>query len=255
MSLDVDGTLLTSEHSISDKTINSLRRCIDQGIKIVFASGRLYSSLAQYIKLFDLKTEQISLNGAVIVDPQSKQKVKELGLDLTEYQLLINKLRELKIPFVIFDSDSYYQEQDWSKMKILEKITGTKVKKISNYEQIDTPIKVLAMIKEAELVTEIKKFNLPDSIEFIKTGDIFFEFHHSAVSKGVALKYIAEKYNISSEEILAIGDSENDIEMINYAGKGIAMDNALDQVKEVCDYVTCSNDENGVANALAKYIG
>jgi len=123
--------------------------------------------------------------------------------------------------------------------------------------QYKEPIKILAIIKDdiqVEGMEQVLKNTYGSSLNITRSKPYFLEIMNCKANKAIALQVIAQHYNIDRSEVLAIGDSYNDLEMIQWAGIGVAMGNARKQVKEVADFVTLTNEEEGVAEALYKYV-
>ncbi|MGL5353754.1 MAG: HAD-IIB family hydrolase, partial [Clostridium sp.] len=140
------------------------------------------------------------------------------------------------------------------------KINYVKVRKIKKWKNIldsnqGKITKFIALSLNTKKVAFVKeKLSDMNNITICGAGFRSIEINYKAVSKGRAVKALAEYYGIGAEEIMCIGDNENDISMINYAGLGVAMGNAIDSVKEISDYITSSNNDNGVSKAIEKFI-
>ena len=104
-----------------------------------------------------------------------------------------------------------------------------------------------------KVITKISK-DIRDKYTIIRSAPYYLEFLHKDVNKGVGMSKVAEKLNISQEEVICMGDAENDLHMLQYAGLSIAMGNADDNIKNMADYVTLSNEEGGVAHAIRKFV-
>ncbi|MGK0467098.1 HAD-IIB family hydrolase [Clostridium sp.] len=122
----------------------------------------------------------------------------------------------------------------------------TEEEEIIKCDIIDNDIEKIQKIKE-----ELKKI---ESIQVLGAGLHGVEMTHKSVSKGSAVKYLAQRYKIKKEEIITIGDNENDIEMIEFGGLGVAMGNAIDMLKDRADYIAATNDEDGVAKVISEFI-
>ncbi|WP_288479572.1 Cof-type HAD-IIB family hydrolase [uncultured Clostridium sp.] len=267
---DMDGTLLNTDHTVSDKNKATLKKAIDKGIIIAISTGRLFTSANFYRELIGINTPIISSNGAYIKDRNTNKVIYENGLSLEEtieiYTILKNY--NLSIFFNTWDtaiSDKEFlnnhaylisnegitNEEDKTKfivekdlINVLNKKNGEILKAICiDYSKEN--------IKEIQLARkEIEKL---DKYEVVCSSPYNFEIMKKGTSKGNAVKTLAEMLGINKEEIMCIGDSENDLSMIEYAGVGVAMGNALDIVKEKAKYITLDNDHSGVAAAIEKY--
>lgn len=254
VALDIDGTILNSAMEITDETKRAIKMCVSKGIKVVLSSGRYYDSIKAYTKDLNIGGEQITLNGAVIKEAKTGRNLEEFVIPKDDYNGLIDKLQNLPYSTLVFTADKYYKIEDNEELGKVEILTGPKGDMISSFKQVVNPIKILLIIQEEQEIKRAQELLQDDKYLVIRTGYNNIEIVRRDVSKGRALKIIADKYNIKRENILAIGDSENDIEMIKYAGMGIAMGNAYEHVKEISDAVTDTCDEDGVAKAIFKHI-
>ncbi|KAE9635667.1 MAG: hypothetical protein PWP07_849 [Epulopiscium sp.] len=252
--IDMDGTLLNSKHEVTLNTQKVLTQCIKKGIKVVLASGRLWDSMYAFTKHLGLVDEYVSLNGAVITSPKEREKVFKAFIKDKDYYELLEQLKGVEMPVYVFDMDRYYTQKNWDDREIIEEISGMKAELIEDFSVIKYPTKILLSFQnEEEIKTLTQRINHPD-YKLIRTGFNYIEIVRKDVSKGEAIYWLAQKYGYAKEEILTIGDSENDIEMISYAGLGIAMGNAAPNVKAVADQITDTCDNEGVAKAIEKYV-
>ncbi len=255
VALDIDGTILNSAMEITDETKRAIKMCVSKGIKVVLSSGRYYESIKAYTKDLNISSgQQITLNGAVIKEAKTGNSLEEFPIPKDDYEALIDKLEELPYSKIVFTADKYYKTVCNEEIGVVEVLTGPRAEMISSFKLVVNPIKILLIIEDEREIEKARRILENDKYLVIRTGYNNVEIVRRDVSKGRALKIIADKYNIKRKNILAIGDSENDIEMIKYAGMGIAMGNAYDHVKEISDAVTETSDKDGVAKAIDKYI-
>lgn len=260
---DMDGTLLDEKVQITEKTKKALNLAYERGVKIIFATGRLYSSAYKYAEEFDFPIPIISSNGAVIIDGDG-EKIYENTLEgkkVVEAVKIMEKAglyhhlytedtvygREIDIPFL----KRYYSDRKGNlavktvEYRDIEEVLseGIKFSKIlassQNYSELDI------------LEEELKEIS---NIELTKSWIDNVEVMNKGVSKGKAIEQYCKIKGISLEEIIAIGDNENDIPMIQYAGLGVAMGNAVDSVKEVADVITETNGREGIVKVVNDYI-
>lgn len=251
--LDLDGTVLNSNNTMPDNLQDILiwlknnKTC-----RIVLASGRSISSMKPIAHSLGLEAPVITLNGGVIVDPLSDEVYYEKNLSAEIYLMSLSILNELQINFVIFTAFGVYAEKPSEITNILEKYTENKIEWISDYSTIDSPVKILFIPKSYDSNTEVKKHTKHLDIDIIESGFSFTEIVPKGVNKGSALKLVSEMLEIDHKDIIAFGDNENDIEMLQLAGTGVAMGNAPDHVKKEADMVTETNDKDGVYKVLEK---
>lgn len=254
IALDIDGTILNSNMSITEETKKAVDLCKKAGVKVILSSGRLSQSLKPYAKILDLDGYQITLNGSVIKKIDNDNILEKFTIPAYDYENIIKKLNALNYSTLVFGVDNYYKSYNNNDIKIIEEISGIDANFVERFADVVDPTKTLSVIKDMDKVQEFRNMMEDNKYTIIRTGYNHVEVVRKDVDKGTALKIIAEKYNIPREKVLAIGDSENDIGMLKYAGKGIAMGNAYDNVKEISDEITASCDEEGVAKAIYKYV-
>ena len=260
IAIDLDGTLLTpSPHKvITPRTTDLLCQAAASGIAIVIATGQRYPVLQHICANLPLTAPQIIENGAVIVDIRSGAILHKKMLP-TEYILpALETLRTFGFYRAYHTEDEVYVDRDtpralhWYRPPVPPVIQVADV--ASLYPQ--PCIKVVGIGEESKLRQKRHELEgiFAGKLYVTQTSFDLIEFLHPAVSKVNALKQIAADLGIAPPEIVAIGDNHNDIGMLQFAGLGVAMGNAHDEVKEVADYVTASNAEEGVAAVLEKLV-
>ncbi|OQY43006.1 MAG: hypothetical protein B6227_00380 [Fusobacteriia bacterium 4572_74] len=254
--LDLDGTLLDNLHKISDTNKEILKKLEDKGIKIFLATGRSYESMRSYHEELNLTTPAICYNGAKIIHHNGSEKeypVKEKSL-----KILIEIAREYKTHLNIYQHEIWYSENITNKeTEIYKDISGLEpVKK--DFDRLDEMFSTKVLyIGEHENLLKIEKDikdRLGDGIHTTFSKPFFLEILDRNVNKGTAMKNIMEEENISLSQVIAFGDGLNDKEMLETAGVGVAMDGAFEELKQVADHVTISNNESGVGEFLKKYL-
>ncbi len=270
---DMDYTLLNKEKKVSDRNREALFKAIEKGVHIVVATGRIYTSAKVYAKLLGLNTPIIASNGAIIkeaifdsISDTERTIYKEtLKPDTIRDMIKLSHKHGLLCHF--FTEDTIYSEQlvnvslrykEWN--KYLGEEDKVKIKIVEDIE--DAFNRDNAEILKAVVVDgdsgKIKR--LRDDIMRTKNVAVSqsmkdnLEVMNKGVTKGNAVKILADMYGIRREEIIAIGDNENDMSMIEYAGLGIAMGNAEDLLKGAADHITGDYLEDGVAEAVERFI-
>ena len=251
--MDLDGTALNSNNIIPNNLQDILiwlknnNKC-----RIVLASGRSISSMKPIADNLGLEAPVITLNGGVIIDPISNEIYYEKNLPTEIYTESLLILKKLQIDFVIFTAFRVYAEKPSEITSILEKYTDNKIEWISDYSIIADPVKILFIPESKDSNTEVKEHTKHLPIDIIESGFSFTEIVPKGVNKGSALELVTEMLEINHDAIIAFGDNENDIEMLQLAGTGVAMGNAPDHVKMEADMVTDTNDNDGVYSVLKK---
>lgn len=263
IALDMDGTLLNSEKQITDRTKKTLAQARAKGVKIVLASGRPLAGLQPPLKELDLIHENeyvLSFNGALIVDAKTGEAVSKCILQGTDYKDLFKLSQELGVHCQAFSTKhglvtnetSQYTEYEAS----INKLDINIINPLTDITDEDDIIKIM-FIDPPEILDKAIA-NLPDWVKerynVFKSAPFFLEITNKGVDKGVGLLQLADYLNIKQSETMACGDQGNDYTMIKAAGLGVAMENGIDKVKAIADYVTDTNDNDGVAKAIEKFV-
>lgn len=257
---DVDGTLLTSQHKLTDRTANALKAAMAQGVKVVLATGKTRPALESVIKQLDLKTPGIYVQGLVIAHADGSEQ--HLGtLDIPLLRRVLTLAEERGFQAMAYNGKRIIVRSLTPEGKALTEQYGEplpeSVGPLFNVLS-DIPFnKVIFCGRAPKDITALRwQLNhliegqarltqaLPEAIELLPFG----------ASKATALKLVMKELGVTPDEVLAIGDGENDIEMLQLAGMGVAMGNAHAKLKAVADATVASNDQDGLAEALEKFV-
>lgn len=258
IAVDMDGTLLNSDGKISVGNAKAVRAAVDHGIIFVLATGRPIQGVRKYADSLGLDGAAITYNGAVCVDLATDGIIYEQGMDKDDAALAIELGQEYDTTMCIWSRGQLYVSKlndrayDYMKISGVEpilvedygKLIGQGITKILWYDDVD-------MI--GRMPAEMAKHPFRET-SFCLSRPFFIEFFSSKVSKAAAIDRLCRHYGISREEVIAMGDAPNDLPMIEYAGLGVAMGNADDCVKAAAKFVTSTNDEDGVAAVIEKFI-
>lgn len=262
LALDMDGTLLNSDKVISKKTKEALEAAKENGVKIVLASGRPIDGLKRYLNELDLMDENqyvLSYNGCLVQETKSENIIHEVGLTGKDLHKIYNLSVELGVNIHAFSPTRGLITPKISKYTEVEsELNGIEIN-VVDFNSIgeDEHIIKIMFVDEAEVldraITKIPE-EFYNKYNIVKSTPFFLELINKNANKGVGLDALAKHLNISNKEIIAVGDAGNDLEMIKYAGLGVAMGNATDEVKEAANYITKSNNEDGIAQIIDEYI-
>jgi Cof subfamily protein (haloacid dehalogenase superfamily) len=270
--IDMDGTLLNSSKQISEKTKASLLKARDRGVHIVLSTGRIYADAEYYADLLGIRAPIISANGAYIRDKEQHTLI---------YQSLLSEKLALKIldvcnrhhvaPNLYTPEREYYGSIFWvmmwklfyftNRIKRSKKAVARKYvigyrqwKKVIRKERDHTVKCVIIHFNQTKITKIRHELSRMTELEIASSGADNIELNCKGTSKGKGVELVAQYYHLKKDEIIAIGDNENDLSMIEYAGLGVAMGNALDIVKTRADYITDTNDNDGVAKVIDKFV-
>ena len=284
VAIDLDGTMLNQYGIVTQKTKNSIKKAQENGIEIMIASGRPIDSVKTISKEIGSENYFISGNGSIIYDIKKdeiiyenvlkKQKALEIIKICEENSIFYNVYTEKEIIAKNLQYNVLYyhkenltkSEEDKTHVNIVEDIydyiekTDSKVLKVMICDKHQTIFNaIMRKLKEVDDIEVLEVSHMSRKIIRQGTEEIPIEYFYTEISaknvdKWTALEFLKEKLQISSEEIVAIGDNVNDKKMIEKSGYGIAMGQSAPQIKEIADYVTDSNVDDGVANALDKLL-
>lgn len=259
VAIDMDGTLLHDDHSLSQVNADTIRKVADMGVEIVLCTGRSPSSTLPYLDELGLEGIVITHNGAATVASKGRQLLSHFQMEENELDIYIDYCRKHNIHFDINTAfDLYIDNVEGITDEMLHVYSQFMMtpKVFPGWEQLGEPALKLTISGTKDIIDSVEEdFKLWDHrLHYIRSGDYFIDVMHNDATKGHALKNLAKQKNVPRESILAIGNYYNDITMIEYAGVGIAMDNSPLEVKAAAKEVTFSNNENGVHYVLEKYI-
>lgn len=261
LALDIDGTLVGSDHKILPQTREALIAAQKKGLKVVLASGRPtpgMMSLSIELKLAQYGGFVLSYNGGRITKMQTGVVVHEQYLTPPEAHEIYDLAKALNVNIIAYDNNDILTVDYDEYIQLESDINNMPLRNIDSFKQgvVNNTIKTLTTgtperIAEVEKVY-VEKFGTRFSI--CRSMPFFLEVMPKGINKAATLGKLLESLGLTAQELVACGDGFNDIEMVQFAGLGVAMDNAVDEVKAVANYVTRSNDDNGIVNVIDKFI-
>ncbi|WP_099188745.1 Cof-type HAD-IIB family hydrolase [Tepidibacter mesophilus] len=263
---DMDGTLLSNHKEIPKENKEALKKAKEMGVKVAIATGRIYTSARYYANLLELDAPIIACNGAIIREEKTNNTLYENTMDEGDCKIVADICEKFGIYYHFYnDSGFYCKELKYSSLQYSKwNESQTKENKL-NIQIMDDPIKYIQntdnILKFVIIDDDLEKLNKVkselekiDNVEVSKSWHNNIEVMNKGVSKGEAVKKLAEHFGVKQNEIITFGDNFNDLSMIEYAGMGVAMGNSEDKVKEKANFITDSNDQSGVAKALNKLL-
>ena len=270
--MDVDGTLTNSKKIITKKTKDALIKAQEAGVLLIIASGRPTSGLTDFAK--ELKMDEnhgllVSFNGSKVVDCQTNEVLFNETMSVEQGQAVLEHMKNFNVKPMIDKGDymfvndvfnSYIQYEGKPFNVIQYESRGGKFKLCEKEDLAafaDYPLNKILTAGDPEYLQEhYKEMMEPfkDTLNCMFTGPFYFEFTAQGIDKAKALDTVLIPMGYKREEMIAFGDGQNDISLIKYAGIGVAMANAVDDLKAAADKVTLSNEEDGIAYALNEYI-
>ena len=267
VALDLDGTTLNDYGEISERTVNAFRRAMEQGVHIVICTGRTFQSLPS--QLFDIEGLEyvVTSNGAKITRLADRKIVYENNVGAKAVMEIAKILEPTDYSLEVFaDGGAYIAKEEYeeyerngSTYRDIGYVLATRkpvpdffdfifehrheIENINiSFPKTEDRALLMGMLEQVENVTLTTSF-----IHNIEVGG-------ATTSKADALRHLMRKLDLNSVQLMAAGDSLNDLEMIRLAGLGVAMENASEEIKAHADYVTGRNGEDGVAKAIEKFV-
>lgn len=273
---DLDGTLLSTDHTLSPYSLEALNSAMENGLPVCIATGRSYSDILEIIKDFRIRPYIISSNGASIYDNEGK-KIYSISIPKDQVKEIIEYLHGQNLEYEVADDEYTYitkesldilhkeledvGSQDSTKKKELEQDILGLVLSQGNLKVVEDMDTLLNSIDSGNSVSSISAylnkihktmeyFSMDKRLRTFSSWKYNFEMTSSKTSKGIALEHLCQLLDIELKDVAAIGDNYNDLSMIKIAGIKGAMGNGVEHIKAMADYIAPTNDENGAVKFL-----
>ncbi|MBF4518119.1 HAD family phosphatase [Flavobacterium sp. ANB] len=258
--LDMDDTLLTDDHKISDLNKKVLLEAQAKGVYVVLASGRPTSAMTAFAKELELDLNDsyiISFNGAVISTVKDDLILFEQCLTPEQIHDLYDYSVKMKTHIITYLDGEIVSETDSEYIEIEKEITGLPHNKVADFKAAVTkPAVKCILLAEPSYLKEVEK-DLKQAMPHLSVAmskPFFLEAAQNGIDKAASLKLLAAKLNIDQSEIIAVGNAGNDLTMIEYAGLGVWVDNVTPELRDRADVIVASNNDDGVAEVVQRYI-
>ncbi|WP_066870642.1 Cof-type HAD-IIB family hydrolase [Clostridium mediterraneense] len=262
IAIDMDGTLLNKEGKISKKNRQAINKATENGVKVVITTGRSFSGIERFLDELGLNKQgeyALVCNGGAAYNCYTREVITSVGLKGKDLHIIneINKGLNLKIQAYTLDLCFANEENKFTKFE--REHIGSKIEIIDFCKDIkeDDDIMKVLLLEEPEILDEKIKM-LPEEIKeryaLVKSLPMTLEIMNKECNKGFGLEKLIKELGVKREEVVSIGDEQNDFEMIKFAGLGVAMGNASEKIKEIADYITKTNEEDGVAHVIEKFV-
>ncbi len=258
VAIDLDDTLLNKSLTVSPRAAQAIRQAVEQGTVVTVATGRMYQSALPYARQLELDVPLITYNGALIKAVFSGKTFFHQPILPNIAADILALCRENGWHIHSYINDNLYVAEMNEKTQIYVKIAGVTPIVMGDklYDLKEAPTKMLIVDDPERMgqIADIFHRRFANQVYITSSKPKFLEFTHPQVNKGWAVSFLGEMLGIDRDEIMAVGDSGNDVPMLEYAGLGVAMGNAKPAVKAAADVVTLSSDDDGVAEAIEKYV-
>lgn len=265
--LDMDGTLLDDEKKVSERNVKAIRDAISKGIKVAICTGRIFTSANYYADIIGSKLPIIATNGAYIREKDEDRIIYKHPIDVEKCKEILDVSKKYGLyphfntPDVILTEKIIYSSKAYLEFnKNLPKDKQLNIEIVSDWQKTlkkyeDEVMKCIIANDDLDKIHFVKELLAKDKeLEVVSSARNNIEIMSAGVSKGRAVEVLAGFYGIDRQDIICIGDNENDISMLQYAGMGVAMGNGEECAKNAAKYITDTNNNDGVAKVIEEYV-
>lgn len=258
IAIDIDDTLITDEKQVTEGTKRALELAMAQGVHVTLATGRMYASARKIALQTGLNVPLITYQGSLIKNVMDGHVLLERSVPRDAALKLLQFCKDNQIHLQLYVEDELYAAEENEKLIGYCQLNNIDYKIESDFDKLlEKPSTKMLMIDEPARLDAIApqlKELLGTDVHITKSKPHFLEVTHHEGTKGFALRYLADHFGCTMEETIGIGDSWNDHDLVESAGLGVAMGNAVDSLKTIADYITASNNEEGVRHVIEKFV-
>lgn len=268
IALDLDGTTLDSSKQVSEKNRNAIINAVKNGVHVCIASGRAFDTLPSVVTEIPGIEYAITSNGAAVYEIRDKKCLRSYKLTAESVKTILELTKDMPVTYEAFIEGRAYAGSEYihnpvkfgatkeaihyiqTTRTLIDDITGFIRQHVNELDSMDI------IVKDADMKEKVCDAIYKETQDVYITSSVkqLVEISYKDAGKKSGVKFLADRLGVSKEEIAAFGDADNDKDMIEYAGYGIAVANASTSLKEKADYITLSNDEDGIAYAFANIL-
>ncbi|MCI6164939.1 MAG: Cof-type HAD-IIB family hydrolase [Lachnospira sp.] len=268
IALDLDGTTLDSSKQVSEKNRNAIINAVKNGVHVCIASGRAFDTLPSVVTEIPGIEYAITSNGAAVYEIRDKKCLRSYKLTAESVKTILELTKDMPVTYEAFIEGRAYAGSEYihnpvkfgatkeaihyiqTTRTLIDDITGFIRQHVNELDSMDI------IVKDADMKEKVCDAIYKETQDVYITSSVkqLVEISYKDAGKKSGVKFLADRLGVSKEEIAAFGDADNDKDMIEYAGYGIAVANASISLKEKADYITLSNDEDGIAYAFANIL-
>jgi Cof subfamily protein (haloacid dehalogenase superfamily) len=255
---DVDGTLVTPDKELTGRSIDAVNQLRDAGILFAITSSRPPGGLSMYSEPLQLTTPISAFNGGVVTTP-SMEVTDELAIDDDVVTPLLAMIEERGLSIWVYQGEKWFV-RDLNGIHVQHEADVVKFQPnlVATFDDVCSHVaKIVAVDDDAKALAAAAasiRDQFGGHVSATSSQSYYLDITNPKANKGEVVLYLSKMYNIPTAEIATIGDAHNDVLMFAQSGISIAMGNAVDDVKSSATYVTSSNDDDGFANAIEKYV-
>ncbi len=258
MAVDIDGTLVNSKGILTEKTKQAIKLATESGLIFSISTGRPIQGVEFLNKELQLNVPFITYNGAMVVMGETKEVLYEQKMTQKSAKAVIDLGKKYKTTILVWADNKLFITEDNEKTDKYKSISSVEPLLVDSFDEIiKNGVTKILWYDDIDTINHYQDTvgqYLDETINLHTSRPYFLEFVDRNASKAIAMEKIGEQFGIKQSEMIAVGDGYNDVSMIEYAGLGVAMANAPQDIKDLADYVTLSNDEDGVADVIYKFV-
>jgi Cof subfamily protein (haloacid dehalogenase superfamily) len=257
ITIDVDDTLLNDQHIVTEGTKHALTEAVNRGVVVTLATGRMYASAKQIASQIKLNVPLITYQGSLVKNLLDEKVIYERSVPNAIASTLFDYAEKHGFHLQTYYNDQLVATEENEKLRNYSNVSKVPFFVRSKADILKHAQTKLLFFEEPEVLDQIAKDLdklMGNEVHITKSKPYFLEIVHKEATKGHAVSFLADYYGCSLEQVIAIGDSWNDREMIEIAGLGVAMGNAVPSLKEIANYVTKTNNEDGVKHVIEKFV-
>jgi len=257
---DMDGTLVNDKSELSERTKKAILDTVETGVLFVTATGRPFSNTVEVNELFTDDFPFIVLNGAAAYMGKSEKLLFECHLDFDLAKEIFNIGQKSGIAQIVWTGPKLWGNRLCERTLYYESLGHAPLSVINDFDDLKSLSEGISKVLWIEDPVDVKRHSAEmneyfgDKVKCVSSMAHFLEFISPLAGKGAALERIGKLYGITGNEMIAVGDSYNDISMLEYAGFSVAVANAPEDIRKICDHVTLSNNDDGVAEVIERFI-
>ena len=257
IAIDIDGTLLTTDKVLLDETKVAICEAHEKGVVVCVCTGRGYPAAKRYVDQLNLDIPLILYNGSRVRRSNDSEILYNQVIDVKTAREVYELIEQYDGTCCFWKNDTLYFNRNDEYAVYYENLTKIKPNFINEInDELLSDINKFIWFGKSDWLEKVQREILVncEGVNYFKSNTELLEIVPPNVNKGQTLKFLCDLLGIMPEEVIAIGDEENDLSMIQFAGMGVAMGNAKDIVKQNANYITLTNDENGVGEVIKKFI-
>ncbi|MDY7040509.1 MAG: HAD family hydrolase [Chloroflexota bacterium] len=256
---DLDGTLMGDDFVLSPRVKNAVSRAIERGVHVTLATGRGYAATLRYARELGITTPLICYQGGQIRDASSGEVIHNVTMSRALAEQAINLAQERDWHLCLYVGDRVFLNDFLRPPEFYEQLVSTDVHRVPDLTAAldghePTKFIIIADEPQADRIEEQLRARMDGCLRVVRSHRLFVEGNPLQATKGRALARLAGLLGVDRGEVMAIGDQGNDDDMVSWAGLGVALGNAVTQVKAVADYIAPSVDEDGAAVAIERFL-